>query len=155
MNKLIMTIPLAAALWLAGCGESETPTIGTASATAPQRNHDVVRLGHGKALFQQHCAQCHGAGAQGAFNWRTTAPDGKYPPPPLNGSGHAWHHPRTALKQTIRQGTIGIGGSMPPWDEKLSEEDIDTIILWFQSLWSDEVYSAWLEIDRRAQQARR
>jgi hypothetical protein len=43
---------------------------------------------------------------------------------------------------------------MPPWQGVLSEQDTEDVILWFQSLWSDEVYAAWWEIDRRQRHGR-
>jgi len=97
----------------------------------------------GGQLFQQHCAECHGAAAQGAPNWRSKGPDGKYGAPPLNGTGHAWHHSRAALEKTVRDGTQAIGGSMPSWKDRLGAEDTDSIIGWIVSRWPDEVYAAW------------
>lgn len=155
MKTNLMLTGLFSVLLLSGCNSESLATVSTVQVSASQRTNDVQQLARGKALFQQNCAVCHGAEAQGAFNWRTPGSDGKYLPPPLNGSGHAWHHPRAALQQTIRNGTIAIGGSMPPWRDKLSAQDIDDLISWFQSLWSDEVYQAWWEIDQRARQARR
>ncbi len=154
MMRVLRLTVIAGAVLLAGCNNPPPGTIESAGAM-PVRQYDGAQLARGKALFQANCAVCHGAGAQGAFNWRVAGPDGKYLPPPLNGTGHAWHHPRAALKQTIRQGTLALGGNMPSWQDKLSEQDIDDLIAWFQSLWSDEVYQAWWEIDQRAMQARR
>ena len=76
--------------------------------------------------------------------------NGKFPPPPLNGSAHAWHHPQSVLVDTIRNGTAKLGGNMPAWKDKLSNEQINDIIAWFQSKWSDEIYSAWYEMDQRS-----
>lgn len=133
---------ILAGISLVACSEPAPPT-------GPGRNADPARITRGAELFRQHCAVCHGAGAQGGAEWRTRNPDGTFPPPPLNGTGHAWHHPWTALKRTIREGTAALGGNMPAWQETLSEEQIEDVILWFQSLWSDEVYAAWWEIDQR------
>lgn len=128
---------------------------GCAEPAAPLRHSDTERIARGAALFKQHCAECHGAGAQGADHWRQRNPDGTFPPPPLNGSGHAWHHPWEDLKYTILHGTAALGGNMPAWDGVLSERGAEDVILWFQSLWSDEVYAAWREIDQRRRNAQR
>ena len=114
------------------------------------RNEDFAQISKGGQLFQQHCAQCHGSDASGDPNWRQRDSNDKFPPPPLNGSGHAWHHPTKALKTVIRNGTQRIGGNMPPWKDKLSDSDMDAIIAWFQSKWSDEIYTAWYEIEQRS-----
>lgn len=111
---------------------------------------DPAVLARGRELFQTHCAGCHGAGAEGAPDWRRVDAQGKYPPPPLNGSGHAWHHPSAGLKQVIRQGTQKIGGDMPAWGGRLTDQDIDAIIAWFQSLWPPEIYQAWAELEARS-----
>jgi len=37
---------------------------------------------------------------------------------------------------------------MPAWRDKLSDDEIDDIIVWFQSRWPDQVYAAWQRMDR-------
>ena len=32
---------------------------------------------------------------------------------------------------------------MPPFKDKLTAQEIDAIIAWFQSLWPDNIYAAW------------
>lgn len=141
----------AASLLLAACTEDKPagPAAGaTARADRPRVAPEV--LARGEAVFKQNCAACHGARAEGAPQWQKRGPDGKYPAPPLNGTGHAWHHPTSALKATIRNGTVAIGGSMPPWRDKLSEPDVEAVISWFQSHWPDEVHAAWRRMDEQA-----
>ncbi|MDO8595640.1 MAG: cytochrome c, partial [Sulfuricaulis sp.] len=104
----------------------------------------------GAKLYQENCATCHGAQAEGAPNWQKPGADGKHPAPPLNGSGHAWHHPLAVLKMTIKRGTMPMGGSMPAWGEKISDKDIEAIIVWIQSRWPDELYQSWLAMDEKA-----
>ncbi len=139
VTKLAATVILA--FVLAGC-ERGPATSG--------RVTDPQVIAQGQRLFQANCAVCHGVQAQGAPNWERPGADGKYPPPPLDGSAHAWHHPRSALRQVIKQGTVHIGGGMPAWGDKLSDAEIDAVIAWFQSTWPDEIYAAWTEIDARA-----
>ena len=147
---------VCAVLVLSACdSRSPVPSAPPADvATAPAaitvaRNADPQMLARGGALYRQHCATCHGARAEGAPNWQRPGPDGKYPAPPLDGSGHAWHHTSAALEQTIRGGTIKLGGVMPAWGEKLSDAEIKAIVAWFQSLWPEEIYSAWLKMESR------
>ena len=101
----------------------------------------------GRQLYARFCAECHGAGAQGAANWQKPGPDGRMPPPPLNGTGHAWHHPMRDLVAVIQNGTPG---NMPAWRGKLSSDDTEAVIAWFQSLWPAEIYAAWDRMDRAA-----
>lgn len=114
-----------------------------------QRVDDPALLARGQALFQQHCATCHGDKAQGTVaNWQQRDASGKLPPPPLNGTAHAWHHSINGLARTIREGTISLGGSMPPWGDTLSDEEVFAVIIWFSSLWPDDLYAAWMQMNR-------
>jgi mono/diheme cytochrome c family protein len=38
---------------------------------------------------------------------------------------------------------------MPAWKDRLSDQQIEDIIAWFQSRWPDEQYVAWQDIDHR------
>jgi mono/diheme cytochrome c family protein len=137
---------LAGSLMLVACQPSAPP-----APAAPARPAvEPALLTRGQALYTQHCAACHGDRAQGAFAWERPGADGKYPAPPLDGSAHAWHHPTAQLKQTIREGTLKLGGNMPAWKGKLTEADTQAVIAWFQSTWPDPIYAAWADIDRRS-----
>lgn len=142
-----------ALLTQAACQDSSVSS-GTGAAPPPppatHRAADPALVARGSEVYRKNCASCHGGVAQGAPNWQSPGADGKYPPPPLNGSGHAWHHPRAALKMTIRDGTIRLGGSMPAWGDKLPDQDIDAVIAWMQSLWPAEIYQAWLAMDEKS-----
>jgi mono/diheme cytochrome c family protein len=123
--------------------------VRVASVASPLRTYDFAQITRGRKLYLENCAECHGKNAEGASNWRQKNPEGKYPPPPLNGTGHAWHHPMKALRMTIRDGTQKIGGNMPAWGGKLSEQEIDDIITWFQGEWSDEIWQAWYRHNKK------
>ncbi len=76
-------------------------------AQAGPRWYDTTQVHQGTKVFAEHCASCHGANAQGlAEDWKRPGPDGKYPPPPLDGSAHAWHHPLSVLRTAILDGGI-------------------------------------------------
>jgi mono/diheme cytochrome c family protein len=98
----------------------------------------------GKKVYAEYCISCHRENAQGTANWRDTLADGSYPPPPLNGTAHAWHHPLVLLKKVIDEGGVPLGGKMPGFSGKLKEEEKLAVISYFQSFWSDEIYGIWL-----------
>lgn len=140
---------------LGGCGEGGNPSAGEQQAMGQKtaiRNVDFSQVARGGTLYQQNCAECHGAGGEGAPNWRERGPDGMYPAPPLNGTGHAWHHPKPMLQYVIANGSPGGQGKMPAWKDKLSPEQINDIIAWFMSKWPDEVYQVWYARNQRAMQ---
>lgn len=135
---------------LAACKETSTPT--QAPSVKVQRPIDMVQVARGKALYEQNCIRCHGHNAQGDPQWRQRNPDGTFPPPPLDGTGHAWHHSHDWLHEVILTGTEPQG-HMPAWGGKLNDQQVDDVIAWFQSLWPDEVYAAWWEMEQRSRTA--
>jgi len=97
----------------------------------------------GEQLFQQNCAGCHGANAELTIDWKKTDSNGQYPPPPLNGTAHAWHHALAQLKQTIQRGGASLGGVMPAFNSILNDAEIDAVISYFQSKWPADTYRKW------------
>lgn len=112
---------------------------------ADDRWYSEEQVQIGEAVFQAECAVCHGDQAQGAERWQQQGDDGYFPPPPLNGTAHAWHHPKDELRMIIRDGR----NNMPGFAGRLDDDEIDAAIAWFQSHWSDAVYDAWLDYDAR------
>lgn len=112
-------------------------------AEVVNRDVDFLSYSKGARLYQQNCATCHGKNGEGADNWRKPDADGKNPAPPLNGTGHSWHHSNKSLINTIKNGTGKIGGNMPAWKDKLPESEIKLILTWITAQWPDEIYSAW------------
>lgn len=148
-----MMVPL-----LSACGEDNRGSDTNLNLQSPteeisvSREIDMAKVSRGARLYQANCAECHGSEGQGAPNWRERDADGMFPPPPLNGTGHAWHHPKRMLHYVIANGSPGGQGKMPAWGDKLDDEQIDAIIEWFMSQWPDQVYAAWQQMDRRSGQ---
>jgi len=115
---------------------------GTAQAGSG-RWYSPEQLDTGDQLFQQNCAGCHGANAELTIDWKKTDSNGRYPPPPLNGTAHAWHHALAQLKQTILRGGVPLGGVMPAFESKLNDAEIDAVISYFQSKWPAQTYQKW------------
>ncbi len=155
---LLLIAPLL--LVAGGCAEKEEgENKASMEKTAPQveassvmasRWYSDEQVARGGQLFQQHCASCHKEDASGSPDWKKLNEEGKLPPPPLNGSAHTWHHPLPLLRQVVRNGGIPMGGSMPAFKDKLSRDEIDEILAWVQSHWSDKIYATWNQINQRA-----
>ena len=148
MRDIIRTrwlwLTLAAAA-LSGCGAEEADRV-----TVAGRWYTQAQVEQGRELYREYCDSCHGERAKGlAEDWRKTDANGNYPPPPLNGSAHAWHHPLVVLESTIAEGGVAFGGVMPGFAETLSGDERRATIAYLQSLWSDEIYGRWLEVDQR------
>lgn len=138
----VLSLSLSLSILAAGCAE-EAP--GEPPLRARWYTDDQVVLG--RVVFQVHCASCHGERAEATPDWRKTGGDGHYPPPPLNGTAHGWHHSLGVLKQTIQEGGAASGGVMPPFRDVLSDEESVAAIAYFQSFWSDQIYGRWRQID--------
>lgn len=100
---------------------------------------------YGKEVFSKNCASCHGYNAEKTLDWKKTLADGSYPPPPLNDKAHAWHHPKWQLMEIITNGGASYDGKMPAFKDKLTVEEKDAAISYFQSFWSDEFYNLWFQ----------
>ncbi len=137
-HTLWVLVPL-----LASCSKPDIPWVND---PVTQRWYSQAQVSEGKKLFVTHCASCHGRKAEGADNWIKPDAQGFYPPPPLNGTAHSWHHPYPHLVKTIREGT---SGKMPPWKNVLTDEEISQTIAYFQSYWPDRAYQLWLQRHKR------
>jgi mono/diheme cytochrome c family protein len=102
------------------------------------------QVAQGGLVFAANCAICHGSNAEGiAEDWKQRLDDGSFPPPPLNGSAHAWHHPNSMLIQVIDNGGAAFGGKMPAFKDVLEEAEKLAAIAYFQNYWTDEIYGQW------------
>lgn len=77
------------------------------------------------------------------MRWNRQASDGFFPPPPLNGTAHTWHHDLQLLRRIIHGGGVNSGGRMPPFAGLLDAGDIDAVSAAFQSNWPDDIYDRW------------
>ena len=116
---------------------------GQSYAAEKERWYSDEQVSQGGKVFRQNCARCHGQNAEATLDWKKTDANGNYPPPPLNGTGHAWHHDLDLLRRTVREGGAKLGGQMPPFEGALSAEEIDSAIAYFQSKWPDDLFQRW------------
>jgi len=119
------------------------------SAESKKMNNDrwytTNQVNKGQKLFIKNCSSCHGKQAEKTINWKKKLKDGSYPPPPLNGTAHAWHHPNSQLKRIIANGGKSYDGKMPAFKDILNKSDIETVMAYFQSFWKDDIYDLWLK----------
>lgn len=108
------------------------------------RWYSAAQIKTGQAVFESHCVQCHGFKAQGLVaNWQSRLADGSYPPPPLNGTAHAWHHDLSLLLQIVQEGGAVFDGNMPGFTEVLNKQEQLAVVAYFQSFWNDDIYRMW------------
>lgn len=151
---------LLAGLALGACDKQPEPIADqlkaldeTADTPPPDRNLDSAQAARGRAVYAQNCLQCHGAEGKGqAGDWRIRDAAGRFPPPPLDDSAHAWHHPTAVLVEVVREGSPGGQGNMPAWKDKLSEQEIQDVVTYIKSLWSEPVYQLWWKAEQQSLQ---
>ena len=114
------------------------------------RNFTVESITRGAAVFQASCAECHGPQAQGHPGWvKGQKLDKKNKQSfivasPLDGTGVAHKLKKSQLVKVIKKGiTRDNVPVMPGAKDKLSGQEIDDVITWFQALWPPNVYEAW------------
>lgn len=103
--------------------------------------------GSGGALYIDHCAACHGANLEGAPNWQSRGPDGRFPAPPHDETGHTWHHGDAMLFDYTRRGgqafldDLGVEfeSGMPGFGESLSDAEIEAILAYIRSTWPERM----------------
>ncbi|MCL4674859.1 MAG: c-type cytochrome, partial [Pararhodobacter sp.] len=107
-------------------------------AAAPR----VQTIKEGHALYEVHCAACHGAELEGQPDWKTPLPSGRLPAPPHDASGHTWHHPDDVLFRIVKDGTAAIVGGgyesdMPGFADVLSDAEARAVLTYIKSTWPE------------------
>jgi mono/diheme cytochrome c family protein len=122
---------------------------------------DPARIAAGRAVYERHCASCHGAKLEGEPNWREKKPTGRMPAPPHDATGHTWHHPDAVLVGITKFGLVpgkfappGYQSDMPGFGGALSDDEILAVVAYIKSTWPDEVRRAQAEANERARRTR-
>jgi mono/diheme cytochrome c family protein len=140
---------IACLLALAACSKKEEPApAGSSAGTALERLAPMEVMARGARLYQENCAICHGPEAQGHPDWQTP---GIVVAPPLNGTGNDWKRKHNELVAVIKKGVKRKNEQiMPAWEGRLTEQDIEDVIIWFQALWPADVYDRWRKANAAA-----
>lgn len=150
MRKITALLSLLTAsiiFWAAAC-DSEDQSSPRPQITIDGRWFTRAQYELGKTVYTENCARCHGTNGQSTVeNWKRPGPDGSFPPPPLNGTAHSWHHPFEILMKTINEGGAPLGGTMPAFADSLSDEEKIAVIAYFQGWWDAETYDRWVEMN--------
>lgn len=115
--------------------------VGTGLVSGLSGGSEATRL-RGKALYDLHCASCHGAQLEGQPNWTSPLPNGRLPAPPHDASGHTWHHADNVLIGITLHGLAPYAGEgyesdMPAFADTLTHQDAADILAYIRSTWPE------------------
>ena len=106
----------------------------------------------GKIIYENNCVSCHQVNLIGAANWKGLDEDGHRKAPPLNGTGHTWHHDDASLHNIIKYGLAKIvkdyEGKMIGFGDKINDKQIDSVLSYIKSHWEDKIYERQISISK-------
>ncbi|MBT3777055.1 MAG: cytochrome c [Pelagibacteraceae bacterium] len=97
----------------------------------------------GKELYVENCITCHMENLSGHPKWKSELDEeGQRQAPPLNGTGHTWHHSPMQLFHIIRYGFKKIDpnykGKMIG-NENLTDDEIWSILEYIKTMWPENI----------------
>ena len=118
----------------------------------PITRDSALMIAKGKIAYENNCVSCHQVNLVGAENWKSLDKDGHRKAPPLNGTGHTWHHDDASLHNIIKYGLAKIvkdyEGKMIGFGDKINDKQIDSVLSYIKSHWEDEIYERQISISK-------
>ena len=118
----------------------------------PITRDSALMIARGKIIYESYCVSCHQVNLSGAENWKGVDKDGHRKAPPLNGTGHTWHHDDASLHNIIKYGLAKIvknyEGKMIGFGDKINDKQIDSVLSYIKSHWEDEIYERQISISK-------
>ena len=118
----------------------------------PITRDSELMIARGKIIYQNNCISCHQVNLVGVENWKDLDADGHRKSPPLNGTGHTWHHDDATLHNIIKYGLVKLvknyQGKMLGFEDKLKDKDIDSVLAYIKSFWPDDMYQHQINLSK-------
>ncbi|MCY4451178.1 MAG: cytochrome c [Immundisolibacterales bacterium] len=151
----MLAIGAAAIVIAIGAGVTWHLSRSAAPARADASDPELVALG--AAVYEEHCASCHGRNLEGEPDWRRRRADGTLPSPPHDATGHTWHHPDEHLFRMTREGPAAVVGrgyrsTMPGFAGVLDDREIWASLAYIKSRWPADIQAAQSRIDAGARE---
>ena len=119
--------------------DSDSRTFGLGVEDAPPAPVlDTDRVIAGQFAYLQNCAICHQPNLSGTSDWKIRDENGRLKPPPLDSSGHAWHHSDSLLIEIVTDGSFDPDSNMKGFASQLSATEIADVIEFLKSTWGSE-----------------
>lgn len=116
----------------------------------------------GAQVHAEQFASFHGADMEGRPDWLRAESDGTLRAPPHDDTGHTWHHADQSLldyvtlggAETLRRlGATGVESGMPAFAGVLSDDEIDAVLDYIASHWSEQARAHQAEATRQAEES--
>lgn len=111
-----------------------------------------IMIAKGKLAYENNCISCHQVNLSGAENWKELDEDGHRKAPPLNGTGHTWHHDDKTLHSIIKYGLAKLvsnyQGKMAGFGDVLNDDEIDNVLAYIKSYWPKEKYQYQIDLNK-------
>ena len=118
----------------------------------PITRDSELMITKGKIIYQNNCISCHQVNLVGVENWKELDEDGHRKSPPLNGTGHTWHHDDATLHNIIKYGLVKLvknyQGKMLGFEDKLKDKDIDSVLAYIKTFWPDDMYQQQINLSK-------
>lgn len=108
---------------------------------------DLDQVAFGARVYQNVCANCHGAKLDGQLGWQEPMRDGTRLAPAHGTEGQTWRYSDQALFDVVKFGGERLkpdGGAsrMPAFENKLTDDEIWSAIAYIKSNWPTDVQEA-------------
>lgn len=118
----------------------------------PITTDSKIMIAKGKIAYENNCISCHQVNLSGAENWKELDEDGHRKAPPLNGTGHTWHHDDKTLHSIIKYGLAKLvsnyQGKMAGFGDVLNDDEIDNVLAYIKSYWPKEKYQYQIDLNK-------
>ena len=118
----------------------------------PITKDSTLMIARGEIIYKNNCMSCHQVNLVGAENWKGLDKDGHRKAPPLNGTGHTWHHDDATLHNIIKYGLAKLvknyEGKMLGFEDNLKDKDIDSVLSYIKSFWPDDIYQRQINLNK-------
>ncbi len=130
MRSRLLAIAVLLASACGGSSSESVPSLTSEAGLPPVPELDLAQVTLGAELYAQYCAVCHRADLSGDSDWKTSADDGGFRPPPHDNTGHTWHHADDALIAIVLTGyDFPVPESrMPQFAGTLTEDEVWAIL---------------------------
>ncbi|MDA9008575.1 cytochrome c [Alphaproteobacteria bacterium] len=149
--SILAVVLVAIGVWYAVPESFEPEESGTAEKSSPINSGgpSLASIEQGESLYAENCASCHGANLEGQSpDWKRPGPDGVFPAPPHDRSGHTWHHDDQVLFDYTKLGGANLmkqngiedfNSGMPGFEETLSDGEIWAVLNFIKSTWPSHI----------------